>query len=35
MDDRDLKHFRVRIIDNASSTSRDFSPDWVVVRVHY
>lgn len=27
--------FRVRIISVASSTSRDFSLDWIAVRVHY
>jgi hypothetical protein len=27
--------FRVRIVDIASSTSRDFSLDWVAVKVHY
>ena len=28
-------NFRVRVIDVASSTSRDFSLDWVGVKVHY
>ncbi|MEX1007250.1 MAG: hypothetical protein WD271_05335, partial [Acidimicrobiia bacterium] len=28
-------NFRVRVIDVASSTARDFSLDWVAVRVHY
>ena len=27
--------FRVRVVDVASSTSRDFSLDWVAVNVHY
>jgi hypothetical protein len=28
-------NFRVRVIDVSSSTSRDFSLDWVAVRVTY
>ena len=28
-------NFRVRVINVSSSTSRDFSLDWVAVRVHY
>jgi hypothetical protein len=28
-------NFRVRVIDVSSSTSRDFSLDWVAVRVNY
>jgi hypothetical protein len=28
-------NFRLRVIDVASSTSRDFSLDWVAVRVTY
>ena len=28
-------NFRVRVISVANSTSRDFSLDWVAVRVHY
>lgn len=28
-------NFRVRVIDVASSTARDFSLDWVAVQVHY
>jgi hypothetical protein len=28
-------NFRVRVINVASSTSRDFTLDWVAVRVHY
>jgi hypothetical protein len=27
--------FRVRVIDVASSTSRDFSLDWIAVKVHH
>lgn len=27
--------FRVRVINVSSSTSRDFSLDWIPVRVHY
>jgi hypothetical protein len=28
-------NFRVRVIDVSSSTSRDFSLDWIAVRVTY
>ncbi|MBI3361028.1 MAG: hypothetical protein HY023_07950 [Chloroflexi bacterium] len=31
----EFANFRVRVIDVASSTARDFSLDWVAVRVTY
>jgi hypothetical protein len=28
-------NLRIRVIDIASSTSRDFSLDWIAIKVHY